>query len=250
MERYYHVLNGDSLKEQFPKELKGQLIVARECLVDGEVKSDHLEDLFQIRSKFIAGLHPDYSIEEYYSKTVSEFEKIKEIPNQSTIHLWFEDDLFCQVNFWFVVYLIHHFVGECKVFLIRPKNALQYGFGGLSEAQLIQAFEEKIQLLEIEKIASLWGAYQSNDLVRLTQTAKALEESFPFILPAVEAHIARIPTKNKLGRPVQSLVEIIEELETEEFGPVFSEFNKRESIYGFGDVQVKRLFDEIKNSRL
>jgi hypothetical protein len=36
-------------------------------------------------------------------------------------------------------------------------------------------------------------------------------------------------------------------LETNSFGEVFKEFNKRESIYGFGDLQVKRLFDEIKN---
>jgi hypothetical protein len=41
----------------------------------------------------------------------------------------------------------------------------------------------------------------------------------------------------------------MEDLETDEFGPVFKEFNKRESIYGFGDLQVKRIFDEIKNNR-
>ena len=43
-----------------------------------------------------------------------------------------------------------------------------------------------------------------------------------------------------------SLIQIIKELKTEEFGPVFKEFNKRESIYGFGDLQVKRLFNQIK----
>jgi hypothetical protein len=29
------------------------------------------------------------------------------------------------------------------------------------------------------------------------------------------------------------------------FGTVFQEFCKRESIYGFGDLQVKRIFDEV-----
>ena len=77
---------------------------------------------------------------------------------------------------------------------------------------------------------------------------RELENKYPFILPAVEAHIERIVTTGNIGRPTQSLIAIMKELETEEFGPVFKEFNKRESIYGFGDLQVKRLFDEIKNN--
>jgi len=51
-----------------------------------------------------------------------------------------------------------------------------------------------------------------------------------------------------LGRPSQSLIRIINELNTVEFEPIFREFSKREDIYGFGDLQVKRLFNEIKNN--
>ena len=40
----------------------------------------------------------------------------------------------------------------------------------------------------------------------------------------------------------------MKELETEEFEPVFYEFCKRESIYGFGDLQVKKLIREIKKA--
>ncbi len=38
MRKQYHILNGDSLKEQFPENIQGDIIVARECLVDGNVK--------------------------------------------------------------------------------------------------------------------------------------------------------------------------------------------------------------------
>ena len=75
-----------------------------------------------------------------------------------------------------------------------------------------------------------------------------MQKTYPFILPAVNAHIQRIPGKEYPGRPIQSLIEIMKDLETDEFGAVFREFNKREYIYGFGDVQVKRLFDMIKNN--
>lgn len=247
MRRHYHVLNGDSLREQFPRGIKGEIIVARECLVDGDVKGEDLEELFQARAKFVTEFYSNYSSQEYYTDTVSEFEKIIRIPEQSTINLWFEDDLFCQVNFWFAVYLLFNFVQDCKVFLIRPKVHNQSGFGGLNKSELEQAFVERIQVNRMDKIASLWKCYKNDDIKNLLSNANELKERFPFILAAVKAHIARIPTGNSLGRPAQTLLTIMEELETDEFAPVFREFNKRESIYGFGDLQVKRIFDKIKN---
>ncbi len=248
MKTHYHILNGDALKERFPEEITGEIIVARECLVDGEVQSKDVEELFQLRAKFISALYGSYSVEDYYTNTVSEFEKIKNLPRQSTVFLWFEDDLFCQVNFWFVVYLLFHFVQDCTVFLIRPKVHTPYGFGGLNEAALKQAFAERVQLNHMDKIAHLWESYKNGALDNLLNTANQLKESFPFMLTAVNAHIARIPTENDIGRPAQALLDIMEELATEDFGPVFREFNKRESVYGFGDLQVKRLLDEIKNN--
>lgn len=119
----------------------------------------------------------------------------------------------------------------------------------MNESELIEAYNGKVPIIEMDKIASLWNSYQSDDPEKLTNTAIELKVSFPFILQAVDAHIARIPTKNNPGRPVQALMEIMNDLETIDFAPVFKEFNKRESIYGYGDLQVKRLFDEIRNKR-
>lgn len=249
IENQYHVLNGDALKKQFPKKITGEVIVARECLVDGDVKADSLDELFEVRAKFISQFYGEYSIQEYYSGSVSEFEKIRNIPRQSSINLWFEDDLFCQVNFWFITYLLFNFSAVGTVFLIRPPLHTHYGFGGLNESELFEAFEKRVQLVQIDKIAHLWKSYQSNDLEQLIHTAQAFEKSLPFILRAVEAHLERLPGENSPGRPIKSLREIMKELNTDEFEPVFREFKKRESIYGFGDVQVKRMLDEIKNNK-
>ncbi len=248
MNKQYHILNGDALKEQFPKEIGGKKIITRECLVDGEVKSDNLEELFQVRARFITEFYGDYSVQEYYNNTASEFEKIKKIPKQSIINVWFEDDLFCQVNLWFVVNLLFNYVNDCKVFLIRPKVHTPYGFGGLNNAELRQAFKEKVLLKETVQIASLWEAYKENNLEELLRIAEKLKSPYPFILEAVEAHRARIPKENNLGRPKQTLLEIMQELGTDEFEQVFREFIKREYIYGFGDLQVKRLINEIREN--
>lgn len=35
---HFHILNGDALKSQFPEQILGEKIIARECLVDGSVE--------------------------------------------------------------------------------------------------------------------------------------------------------------------------------------------------------------------
>lgn len=244
MRKQYHILNGDVLKKQFPENIQGDVIVARECLVDGNVEGKNLDELFTSRAKFISQNYGGTE-QDYYEKAASEFLKILEINSNSDINLWFEDDLFCQVNFWFVVNLLQRKDNNYQIFLIRPKTHTQYGFGGLKKSELISSYEDRLILTETDKISRLWESYQSNDIKTLISTAQEIENKYPFILPAVNAHIQRFPSKGKIGRPTESLIEIMEEFKTEDFGIVFREFNKRESIYGFGDLQVKRLFDEI-----
>ena len=249
MKNQYHILNGDSLKKQFPKNIQGEIIVAKECLVDGSVKGNNLTDFFKTRAKFISSNYEGYNEQDYFENTVSEFQKMQNIPDNTDINLWFEDDLFCQVNFWFIINFLSKSYQNNQFFLIRPKLHSQYGFGELNQLELISIYKNRLKLTELDTLAKLWESYQINDIEKLINTANKLKGLFPFILPAVKAHIARIPDKNNPGRPVHSLMEIMKELKTEEFGPVFREFNKRENIYGFGDLQVKKLFDEIKNNR-
>ena len=249
MKRQYHILNGDSLKQQFPENVQGEIIVARECLVDGNVQGSNLEELFHSRAQFISNNYRGYSEQDYYNKTVPEFEKIQNITDDAEINLWFEDDLFCQVNFWFTINLLHQSTKNNLIFLIKPEKHSQFGFGGLDKSELVSIYKNRLLLTKLDKLADLWELYQNDNLEQLLKTARELENKYPFILTAVKAHIERIPTKGNLGRPSQSLIQIMKELKSEEFGPVFKEFNKRESIYGFGDLQVKRLFDEIKNNR-
>ncbi|MEM6265410.1 MAG: DUF1835 domain-containing protein [Bacteroidota bacterium] len=245
----YHILNGDALKDQFPSEIAGEIMVARECLIDGPVTGESLEAFFQTRADFISREYGNYSIADYYRDTVSEFEKIQAIPEGSDIFLWFEDDLFCQVNMWFVASLLQaHSASGTSVFLLRPSVHTVYGFGGLGQAELIAIYQNRIPLEKIDRLASLWKYYQQNDTESLVQVATELSDRYPFILPAVEAHLDRIPAGNQPGRPIECLVSIMKELDTKNFGLVFKEFSKREAIYGFGDLQVKRLLKIAQNS--
>jgi len=244
MRKQIHILNGDLLKAQFPESIPGDIIVARECLVDGNVKGINSDELFATRAKFLSQYYGGTE-QDYYEKTVTEFQKIISINDDSDINLWFEDDLFCQVNFWFIVHLLNKKDRHNAIFLIRPESHDQYGFGGLNHSGLISIYKKRSGLIELNKVASLWESYQNDDTEKLIQTARKLKSIYPFILPVAQAHIERKPTNINAGRPIQSLIMIMKELNTDEFGTVFREFNKRETIYGFGDLQVKRLYDEI-----
>jgi len=241
----YHILNGDALREHFPSALGGEVIVARECLVDGPSQADTLEELYQKRAKFIAETYGGYSVQDYFNNAVVEFSKLQGIPAGSEVCLWFEDDLFCQVNFWFCLHLLEHHAKDVHIYLVRPREHTQYGFGAYSAKQLVELWQQRQPISEQLQLAQLWDYYQSRDLQALLATARSLQPQLPFILTAVEAHIASLPTGASLGRPLESLKQIVQELGTDDFGGIFKEFCKRQSIYGFGDVQVRRLYDEL-----
>ena len=246
----YHILNGDCLKEQFPNSIIGEKIIARLCLVDGNVKAETVKELFKIRAKFISETYSNYTEKDYFSKTVTEVEKINGISKNAKINLWFEDDLYCQVNFWFIIYLISENYIYGNIFLIRPKKSSEYSFGRMTEEELVYSYQKKIKIepSEIMELRKLWKLYQLNDFVKMFDIAKKLKNRFPFLFPAIIAHQERIPKNGNLGRPKQTLIQIIKDIKTDEFGKVFEEFCKREGIYGFGDLQVKRMLNQIKKT--
>lgn len=247
MKNQYHILNGDCLKEQFPNSIIGEKIIARLCLVDGNVNAETTNELLKIRAKFISENYGDYTEQDYFTKTVTEIEKIQNIPGNTEINLWFEDDLFCQVNFWFVINLLFESRKTQSIFLVRPKENSEYSFGRMNKDELVKSYETrvKIESFELNELKKIWKLYQQDNCTEMFEIAKKIDAKFPFLIPAIQAHEDRIPINRNLGRPKQSLIQIMDDLKTENFGEVFGEFCKREGIYGFGDLQVKRMYDEI-----
>jgi hypothetical protein len=241
----YHILNGDALKEQLPGTIKGEIIVMRECLVDGDVTGKDLEDLLNTRATFLSRTY-GITAAEYDEKTRTEIQKIREIDPAAAVYLWFEDDFFCQVNCWFVLFLLQEEQKDNPLYLVRPPEHSSYGFGGLSSDELLAAFEYKQTILELGELALLWKYYQQGNLGAMRELAKDLKEMYPFLLPAVQAHIERLPSEKSLGRPKEALKEIMDEVGCDDFAPIFRLFCEREAIYGFGDLQVKRLLEEVK----
>ena len=244
-----HILNGDALKQQFPGNIKGEKIVARLCLVDGPVEISELDTMLQNRAVYI---EQAYHIErsDYHQNVIPEVKKVSQLQETDTVHLWFEDDLFCQVNLWFIAFLLAHHSPVQEAFLIRPSGDIRYGFGGMSEDGLIQAFQKKQLINEeaLEALSQLWEAYVNKAYKSMLQIANRYTAELPFLEAAVQAEADRHPLSSRPSKPEEALLNIIKGAPDKGFGHAFRTFHEQLPIYGFGDLQVKRMYDKLINN--
>ena len=248
----YNILNGDSLAHSFPDaKIEGDIIVMREALIDGDLPGNNLNDFWESRAKY------HHSTEaQYYSNVVKEFEKIINAPNNAEFNLWFEYDLFCQVNMWFVISMINSLLIKKKVYAVNTtyldKTSKQFwnGFGPANSSELLICFAARIPLNDndLQFGQDLWAAYKSGNLDELTRLATKQSSAFPYLQEVVKAHVDRFPKDGTKGRPEKVIEDIIKNISSD-FHTVFEEFWNRESIYGFGDIQLKRLYDKVMHYR-
>ena len=72
MKNQIHILPGDSLAQTFPKEISGERIICRECLIVGNLQGETLAEFWQTRADFIKKESGENS---YFEKSVSEIVK-------------------------------------------------------------------------------------------------------------------------------------------------------------------------------
>ncbi|OBW41221.1 hypothetical protein AB670_02443 [Chryseobacterium sp. MOF25P] len=223
----FHILNGDCLAEKFSKNLEGESIIWREALIDGPVSED---DFFENRKKFIA---ENYDSESNYNElVVKEFQKMQNIPEGSAVFFWFEDDLFCQLNFWFLISSLN--LHKTKIFRIFPKET-EKGFAESEENDLLELFHSAKEINDKERklISNLWADFQQNNLSK--ETSSEIVRNFEELIVASE---------NRFNGALESqIIDIQKNAET--FEEVFTIFNQKYPVYGFGDLQLKRLMNQF-----
>ncbi|MGC3945443.1 MAG: hypothetical protein QM762_13170 [Chryseolinea sp.] len=249
--RSIHVLNGDSLAYSFPdSQIEGEKVVVREALIDGDLSGDDQQQFWRARARYL-----EVTEAEYQYKVVSEFEKIMKASDNSEFNLWFEYDLFCQVNMWFVISIINSLSINKKVYAVytthldRNSKHFWNGFGPANSSQLQVCFADRILLsdADLQSGQELWGAYKDNNFDELSRLSENESRAFPYLQEVVKAHIARFPKDGTKGRPEKVIEDITNNLSTD-FNNVLKEFWNRESIYGFGDTQVKSLYNKVMHN--
>jgi hypothetical protein len=238
----YHILPGDSLVETFEKtRIKGEIVVCRECLIEGDLSAKNLEEFWKVRENYLTKNFPQE--ENSYAENVrGEFEKLLTVSAGDEVNLWFEYELFCQTNLWFCLSLLSG--KDIEIYRVAPvvrnETDLWKGFGGLSANDLEKCFGQRVGLSkdDVRFGKSLWELFVSRDFQSLDFTELDRQKKFPYLKKVCQA-AAEIET-----RPKEKLREIIAGGEID-FGKVFQKFAETEGVYGFGDSQVKKIYDSL-----
>ena len=243
----YHILNGDNLAETFRQStIDGDIIVVRECLIDGPVSSSDPETFWQQRSDFIQSEF-NANTDEYFQKVKSEFDKLDGIDPGDEIDLWFENDLFCQANMWFTISLINK-LALTNVFRVSPLNQSPdkwSGFGNHAPSDLVECYRNRQPFTKGDFTLgeNLWNAYRNEDVVALAFLGGSPSTCFPSLEEVCKAEIER----KRNSRPLKVLEQLLASGHTG-FNDIFKKFSNSEGIYGYGDLQVQKMLKDLKNS--
>ena len=237
-----HVLPGDSLVEEFNKTgINGDLVICRECLVVGPVDAADTQEFWDARAHFILNEYGEDEIT-FHERVADELEKLRDVEAGYEVNLWFEYELFCSVNMWFCISLLRDTgadVYRVEPVTLSPEDRWK-GFGRVEARDLSKCFGSRKQLTadDIELGSDLWEAYRTGDTAAMKELAARSSDRFPYLDEVVEA------ASDQTSVPRKILADIKREGITE-FENIFPEFTRRAGVYGFGDLQVQRLLDQI-----
>jgi hypothetical protein len=179
-----HLLNGDATLAVFPSTLPGLRAVWRDIMVEGPAVDDGAARGAWLGPRL--GVTP----EEYERGWRAGQAALARAADDDETILWFEQDLFCAVNLWFV---IAHLPQTTPVWLVFPPLTATFaGLGTLTAHELADLFERRRPLDRAARAeaASLWRAYAASNPTALSQTHAVLD----FAREAVRLHLGRFPS--------------------------------------------------------
>ena len=247
MNKKLHVLNGDSTAQILEKSnIDGDIVIWREMLCEGPVHKSVGSDEFWINRYSFFEEELRISRLEYYDKTIKEIIKLEDVSGYDEVVLWFEYDLFCQVNLMALsTYLLANYVKKVNYYLVctgkeKGKNKLQ-SLTDFKPSEFETLYETKIALSKanLEFAKESWELYVENDFNKLKEFNFNQNSKFKYLQVAINQHLQRFPSKNGLNQIENKILEIINsnEFSEKEIVKNLLIWQQKETVFGFGDVQ-------------
>lgn len=238
-----HILNGDALAEQFPKELTGHTVICREVLMDGPLSETLDEQFYNDRADYL--IKYSGGREKYNELVVPELEQLRQLEEGTVVYLWFEYDLFCQVNYWQCLQWLIKYNEDLVLYWVRPPDMDWRGFGNWKPSQLSEMVVDAVRLdpKAIDAAISHLECYKSNDFKTISAYLQEtqLETHARLVLAA---QLLRLPDgRGQVG--IKAVVAELKKASEGDFGGAFRSFCKSYGHYGLGDLQFRELWDVV-----
>lgn len=246
MNNILHVVNGDSTAEILKQSnLTGEIIVWREMLCEGPLEKEVGSDNFW-RNRYDY-FKNNFGVEqlEYYDKTIKEILKLEDLEGVNEVVLWFEFDLFCQINLIASLsYLLKSFRKDVKYSLVcvgyeKGKEKLQT-LSNYTPDEYPKLLEKNYNISKknLEFAHECWKVYVENDKDKL-QEYNFKNSKFWYLPKAIEEHLKRFPQKNGLNEIENKILQIINKnsFSRKQIVKELLIWQDDETVYGFGDLQ-------------
>ena len=254
MSSLLHITNGDSFTERLTGlKLKGDIITWREMLCEGKTETNvGSESFWKTRFEF---LNKHYKVTKsiFIEKTLKEYRSLCNHKQQDQIVLWFEYDLFCQVNMLAVLSWLKANRRYAEISLVcsgkEDDTDKLYGLNELNDEQLLTLYENRTVLSQndVEYADYVWQLYCSDNPIRLENLRDFDQFQFEYLSDAMQAHLRRFPTiKNGLNAPENSILDISDSRKHKSKSELLGTILKNQGNYGFGDSQFERILTTLK----
>jgi Domain of unknown function (DUF1835) len=256
MSKILHILNGYNILPILEKsKIKGDVVVWREMLCEGPLHKEVGSDEFWMSRYSYFEKELEINRLEYYDKSISEIVKLEDVSNYKDIVLWFEFDLFCQVNLLAAcTYLLDNYVKKANYYLIctgkvKGKEELQ-SLSDFTPLEFNTLFENKIALSKssLQFAKESWNLYVDNNIDKLKCFDFNQNSKFEYLQLAINQHLKRFPVENELNQIQNKILKIINSGVSNKNNIVkeLLLWQKENTVYGFGDLQYLLKLKKLK----
>jgi hypothetical protein len=254
MSSLLHITNGDSFTQRLNTlNLKGDVITWREMLCEGKTLANvGSESFWKTRYEF---LHKNYKVSKswFIEKTLKEYRSLCNHKQQDQIVLWFEYDLFCQVNMLAVISWLLANRKYAQISLVcsgkEDESDKMYTLNELSDEQLLGLYKNKKVLSQddIEYADYVWQLYCSNNPMRLENLTDFNDYQFDYLSDAIKSHLQRFPSiANGLNSMENSILRVTADEKPTSRKELLKSILQNQGNLGFGDTQYDRAITRLK----
>jgi hypothetical protein len=252
-----HIHNGDSTANTARQStIPGEHFAFREAMIAGPTPAGLSDvDWRKLRAAHLSAAYGG-AREDSEQDLLRQEETLSSCTAHEEVVLWFEHDLFCQLN---LIYLLNRFaarnLGKTKLSLVCigefPGIDNFHGLGELSATQLTSLFDTRHEVTgaELNTASAAWAAYCSPEPTALEALLRGDTSAMPFLKTALSSHLARFPSvQNGLGRIEQRGLALINDGH-KKFIDLFPRFGEQESVYGLADFQFYLALKQLSDAR-
>jgi len=256
MANILHVVNGDAAALLLEKSgIGGEIVVWREMLCEGPLAIEVASDEFWANRYAYFENELGINKLEYFDKTIKEIVKLENLSGYTEVVLWFEYDLFCQVNLLALcTYLLDNYVKKANYYLIctgieKGEKILQ-SLSDFPPSEFKILYNNKLVLSKINLLFAkeCWNVYFENNIKKLKEFDFNQNSKFQYLQLAINQHLERFPGDNGLNQIENKILEIINfnSFTEKEIVENLLIWQQNETIYGFGDVQYFQYLNKLE----